>query len=181
MAEQPEQAQHTQQSPGVLDARVFLDANQQWVREFPWGGLDVRPSRQMAILTCMDSRYTAQGVLGVALGEAHVIRNAGGRVTDDAIRSLVLSAHALGTRGCVVIHHTNCGLFNTTNQAIHERIREATGQDASAIDFLPFEDVAESVREDMRLLRANPLLPHGYQVLGFVYDVRAGGLEPVEA
>lgn len=167
-------------TPPVLDPAAFLAANEEWVREFAFGGLDVRPRRRMAILTCMDSRYTAQGVLGVALGDAHVIRNAGGRVTDDAIRSLVLSAHALGTRGCVVIHHTNCGLFNTTNEAIHARIKEATGEDASAIDFLPFADTAESVREDLAALRACPLLPADYEVLGFVYDVTSGRLEAVE-
>lgn len=165
----------------VLDAGVFIAANAEWVRDFSWGGLAVRPSRQMTILTCMDSRYTAQGVLGVALGEAHVIRNAGGRATDDAIRSLVLSAHALGTRGCVLIHHTNCGLHNTTNEAIRKRVTEATGEDASHIDFLPFADVAESVREDVAALRACPLLPVDYQVLGFVYDVTTGQLELIEA
>src|SRR5690606_4007701 len=133
-------------------------------REFQFGGLQVRPRRRMAILTCMDSRYTAQGVLGVHLGDAHVVRNAGGRVTDDVIRSLVLSAHALGTRGCVVIHHTNCGLYNATNEAIWGSIREATGQDASHVDFLPFDDVAGSVREDLALLRASNLLPDDYEV-----------------
>ncbi|MEX1022154.1 MAG: carbonic anhydrase [Dehalococcoidia bacterium] len=164
----------------ALDARVFMEANDRWVREFAWGGLNVRPRRQMSILTCMDSRYTAQGVLGVALGDAHVIRNAGGRVTDDAIRSLVLSAHALGTRGCVVIHHTNCGLYGTTNEAIRAQVHAATGHDASDIDFLPFDDTAESVREDLAALRACPLLPPDYEVLGFVYDVREGSLQPVE-
>ncbi len=170
----------TEDAGGVLDQRAFLEANSEWVREFPFGGLDVRPRRRMAILTCMDSRYTAQGVLGVALGDAHVIRNAGGRVTEDAIRSLVLSAHALGTRGCVVIHHTNCGLYNTTNESLRSRITEATGQDASHIDFLPFADTAESVREDVDALRNCALLPHDYEVLGFVYDVASGRLEPVE-
>ncbi|MEX2446545.1 MAG: carbonic anhydrase, partial [Dehalococcoidia bacterium] len=133
----------------VLDAEAFLARNAEWSRDFAGGGLDVRPRRRMAILTCMDSRYTAQGVLGVALGDAHVIRNAGGRVTDDAVRSLVLSAHALGTRGCVVIHHTRCGLHGTTDEALRARVEEATGEDASGIDFLPFADTAESVREDV--------------------------------
>ena len=164
----------------VLDAQAFLAGNREWMREFQFGGLEVRPRRRMAILTCMDSRYTAQGVLGVHLGDTHVVRNAGGRVTDDAIRSLVLSAHALGTRGCVIIHHTNCGLYNTSNEAIWKRIRVATGQDASYLDFLPFDDVAGSVREDLERLRASTLLPEDYEVLGFVYDVVSGRLEPVE-
>jgi len=171
---------NSKESNPVLDADAFITANAAWVRDFPWGGLGVSPSRHMAILTCMDSRYTAQGVLGVALGEAHVIRNAGGRATDDAIRSLVLSAHALGTRGCVLIHHTNCGLHNKTNEEIRTSVADATGEDASHIDFLPFSDVAESVREDVAVLRACRLLPADYQVIGFVYDVTTGQLELVE-
>ena len=160
----------------LLNAQALIAANEEWVRDFAWGGLSVRPRRRMAILTCMDSRYTAQGVLGVALGDAHVIRNAGGRVTDDAIRSLVLSAHVLGTRGCVVIHHTDCGLHGTTNQALRARVTAATGEDASGIDFLPFADIAESVRDDLVRLRACRLLPAGYELLGFVYDVTTGRL-----
>jgi carbonic anhydrase len=171
---------NTQGSNPVLDAETFVAANAAWVRNFPWGGLDVSPSRHMAILTCMDSRYTAQGVLGVALGEAHVIRNAGGRATDDAIRSLVLSAHALGTHGCVLIHHTDCGLHRKTNDEIRASVTAATGEDASHIDFLPFADVAESVREDVAVLRACRLFPADYQVLGFVYDVTTGQLELIE-
>lgn len=163
----------------IIDVHAILKANEQWKRGFAWGGLDVRPKRRLAILTCMDSRYTAQGVLGVMLGEAHVIRNAGGRVTDDAIRSLVLSAHALGTRGCVVIHHTNCGLYKTTNEVLQARVAEVTGEDVSHIDFLPFEDMDESVRDDMATLRNSPLLPPDYEVAGFVYDVASGSLKPV--
>lgn len=169
----------TQDSGQVLDIERFLEANAEWVGGFSGSTLEVRPRRRMAILTCMDSRYTAQGVLGVALGDAHVIRNAGGRVTDDVIRSLVLSAHALGTRGCVVIHHSNCGLFEATNEGIRQRVREATGEETE-IDFLPFSDLAESVREDMAALRACRLLPRGYEVAGFTYDVRSGRLTLVD-
>jgi len=163
----------------VANTEQFLEANTEWASSFSWGGLDVRPSRKLAILTCMDSRYTAQGVLGVQLGEAHVVRNAGGRVTDDAIRSLVLSADVLGTRACIVIHHTKCGLYRTTNEAIHASIRAATGGDPSHIDFLPFSDLDESVRADVAKLRACDLLPRDYEVVGFVYDVETGVITPV--
>lgn len=173
--------EHADTSGPVLDAEAFVAANEGWVHNFPWGGLGVSPRRQMAILTCMDSRYTAQGVLGVALGEAHVIRNAGGRSTDDAIRSLVLSAHSMGTRGCVVIHHTDCGLHKKSNKDIQASVQAVTGEDASHIDFLPFDDVAESVREDVAVLRSCRLFPPGYQVIGFVYDVTTGHLEVIEA
>ena len=163
----------------ILDLQSFVLANEHWVREFSWAELGVRPRRRMAILTCMDSRYTAQGVLGVALGDAHVVRNAGGRVTEDVIRSLVLSAHALGTRGCVVMHHTNCGLHGISNDELRARVAAVTGEDASRIDFLPFADTVESVREDLRLLRTCGLLPADYELLGFVYDVATGRLQPV--
>ncbi|MGE0230136.1 MAG: beta-class carbonic anhydrase [Dehalococcoidia bacterium] len=163
----------------LFEIGAFLAANRGWASSFAWGGLDVRPKGRMAVLTCMDSRFTAQGILGLELGDAHVIRNAGGRVTDDAVRSLVLSAHALGTRGCVLIHHTKCGLYGNTNEAIHQLVSEATGGDASGIDFLPFADLEESVREDMRQLAACDLLPEGYSVLGFTYDVDTGLLTQI--
>ena len=89
----------------------LLAANASYRDGFDNADLQLRPLRHLAILTCMDSRYTAQGVLGLSLGDAHVIRNAGGRVTEDAIRSLSLSAALLGTRACVIIHHSDCGLF----------------------------------------------------------------------
>ena len=128
----------------------------------------------------MDSRYTAQGILGLQMGDAHVVRNAGGRVTDDVIRSLVLSSDVLGTRTCVVVHHTKCGLYQTTNEDIHARIREATGADASGIDFMPFDDLVESVRTDLSRLRECQFLPEDYRVFGFVYDVDTGVITPVE-
>jgi carbonic anhydrase len=128
----------------------------------------------------MDSRYTAQGVLGLELGDVHVVRNAGGRVTEDVIRSLVLSAVKLGTRGCVLIHHTNCGLFEASNEELRDAVRETAGT-VTGIDFLPFADLDDSVREDVARLRAVPELPRGYEVVGFAYDVDSGRLRLVEA
>jgi carbonic anhydrase len=171
----------TDSSSNRPTADELVAGNQAWARAFAWGGLDVRPRRQLTVLTCMDSRYTAQGIFGLQLGDTHVLRNAGGRVTDDAIRSLVLSAHVLGTQGCLVIHHTRCGLYGATNEGIRARVTEATGADASGIDFLPFDNIEESVRTDMQRLRANPLLPADYLVLGFIYDVETGLVTPVEA
>ena len=158
----------------------LLAHNARYAAEFLAGALRIRPLRQIAILTCMDSRYTAQGVLGLSLGDSHVIRNAGGRASDDAIRSLVLSSTALGTRWCVVIHHTDCGLLGVTNDELQARVEAATGVRPD-IDFLPFEDAAASVMEDVAALRACPYFPPGYEVLGFVYDVTTGLLRPVEA
>lgn len=157
----------------------LLANNARYAEGFGAGALRVRPLRQIAILTCMDSRYTAQGVLGLQLGDSHVIRNAGGRASDDAIRSLVLSSVVLGTRWCVVIHHTDCGLLGTTNDALRDRVEAASGQ-RPEIDFLPFDDVHRSVQEDIETLRGCPYFPPDYEVLGFTYDVTTGLLTPVE-
>ncbi len=158
----------------------LVEANDAYVRGFTAAGLQVRPLEHLAILTCMDSRYTAQGILGYDLGDVHVIRNAGGRVTDDAIRSLVLSASLLGTRGCVLIHHTDCGLCGTSNDELRDAVLETSGV-RPGIDFLPIENLENSVRDDIAALHACPYLPPGYEVAGFTYDVETGRLHPVDA
>ncbi len=159
-------------------AEQFISANRAYASGFTAGALPVRPGRRLAILTCMDSRYTAQGILGVELGDAHVIRNAGGRVTTDVLRSLILSAALLDTRHCVVIHHTDCGLFEKTNEGLRERVAAVAGSSPD-IDFLPFDDVAQSVRDDVGRLLGSEHFPPDYEVLGFVYDVRTGLLERI--
>ncbi len=161
-------------------ARDLLDANAHYAAAFDSSELQVRPLKQLAILTCMDSRYTAQGIMGLALGDAHVIRNAGGRVTEDAVRSLVLSAALLGTRACAVIHHSDCGLFGKSDEELRQRVAETSGARAT-FGFLPFHDLEQSVRDDVHALRACPYFPAGYEVLGFTYDVRTGQLQQVEA
>ena len=160
-------------------ARELLQANARHAAELDASDLQVRPRRVLAILTCMDSRYTAQGVLGLALGDAHVIRNAGGRVTEDVIRSLTLSAALLGTRTCAVIHHSDCGLLGRSNEELRQRVVEAAGA-WPAFSFLPFDDLERSVRDDVWALRECPYLPPDYEVIGFVYDVRIGQLQQIE-
>jgi carbonic anhydrase len=157
----------------------LLHANQAYVEQFDASDLQVRPVRHLAILTCMDSRYTAQGVMGLALGDAHVIRNAGGRVTEDSIRSLVLSAALLDTRACVVIHHSDCGLFGRSDEELRQRVADVAGRRAT-FGFLPFEDLEQSVRDDLHALHASPYFPPDYEIIGFTYDVRTGRLAPVE-
>ena len=157
----------------------LLEANARYRADFDAADLQLRPRRQIAILTCMDSRYTAQGVLGLLLGDAHVIRNAGGRVTEDAIRSLTLSAALLGTRTCIVIHHSDCGLLGRTDEELRQRVADVSGTRAT-FGFLPFTDLEQSVRDDVAALRASPYFPPEYEVLGLTYDVRTGRLEVVE-
>jgi carbonic anhydrase len=155
-------------------------ANEEYARRFDKGNLPMPPARHVAILTCMDARLHPSKFLGLELGDAHIIRNAGGRASDDAIRSLAISQRLLGTNEVVVIHHTDCGMLTFKNEDLVQKIRQDLGADASGWDFLPFSDVAESVREDMRRIRASDLIPKNIPVTGAIYDVRSGRLETVE-
>jgi len=127
----------------------------------------------------MDARIDPLKVLGLADGDAHVIRNAGGLVTDDVLRSLILSYWGLGTREAVVVAHEECGLQMFSNREIHERIAQETGQDATGIDFLAFDDLDGAVRASLRRIRESPFLPDSYGVTGFVYDVGTGAVREV--
>jgi carbonic anhydrase len=131
-----------------------------------------RPARQLVILTCMDVRLDPFRALGLEAGQAHILRNAGGRASADAIRSLVVSAHLLGTREVGVIHHTSCGL-----EGRDEDVAAKTG--VSGIEFLAFADVEESVRQDVDAIRSCGHLPAGFVAWGAVYDVDTGALQVV--
>lgn len=156
----------------------LLRANAEYARTFDRGDLPMPPARRLAIVTCMDARIVPSRAFGLEEGDAHVIRNAGGRARD-ALRSLVISQRLLGTNEIVVIHHTDCGMLTFTNPDLHAKVRQELGADASHIDFLPFSDVEESVREDMALLLSSPLIPASTTIRGFVYDVRSGKLNEV--
>jgi carbonic anhydrase len=132
-----------------------------------------RPSRHLVILACMDARLDLFRALGLEVGDAHVLRNAGGRASPDAIRSLVVSTHLLGTREIGVIHHTNCGLEGMTDEELAAR----TG--VSGMPFLPFADVDESVREDVAAVRGCGGLPEDAVVWGAVYEVNTGEVRVV--
>ena len=126
------------------------------------------------------SRLHVAQALGLALGDAHILRNAGGRVTEDMIRSLVISQQQMGTREIVVLHHTDCGAQTFQNETFQEHLKHELGVDVSGQDFLPFQDVEESVREDMQLLRESPLIPDDVAISGAVYDVDTGSMRVVE-
>jgi carbonic anhydrase len=160
----------------VIDELVA--ANGTFARNFDKGALPMPPKRRVAVVTCMDARILPSRILGFDFGDAHVIRNAGGRA-QEAIRSLVISQQLLGTREVAVIHHTDCGMLTFTNQELREQVRSRLGADASGIDFLPFRDVEESVRDDLTVLLASPLIPDDIPIRGFVYDVRNGRLTEV--
>lgn len=160
----------------------LLDANVRYAAGFTKGDLPMPPGRQVAILVCMDARIDPAKALGLEEGDAHVIRNAGGRA-DEALRSLAISQQLLGTREVVVIHHTDCGMLTFTNDQIREQIDRdlgpTAGAAAAAIDFQPFADVEQSVRDDLAVIRSSPLIPDDIPVSGFVYDVRTGRLHEV--
>jgi carbonic anhydrase len=140
-----------------------------------------RPARKTAILTCMDERLRPEHALGLGVGEAHVIRNAGGRASGDALRSLVISSRLLGTTEFAVIHHTDCGMLTFTNDDLRRRLREETGADASHVDFLPFTDLEQSVRDDVSAILASPFIADSIPVSGYIYDVATGEARQVVA
>lgn len=152
----------------------FMQANQAYVALHGELNLPIKPKTRVAIVTCMDSRLHVAQALGLALGDAHILRNAGGRVTDDMIRSLVISQQQMGTREIVVLHHTDCGAQTFNNEDFQEHLKCELGVDVSGQDFLPFQDVEESVREDIKLLRECPLIPDNVIISGAVYDVDTG-------
>ena len=157
----------------------LVEANEQYARTFDRGDLALPPARHVAILTCMDARILPSRILGLEEGDAHVIRNAGGRARD-ALRSLIISQRLLGTTEIAVIHHTDCGMLTFSNRDLREKVKEDLGSDTGEFDFLPFRDLEESVREDVEFLQATQLLNPDTLIRGFVYDVKTGKLREVK-
>jgi carbonic anhydrase len=172
-----------------------LEANERYVSEFgDRGSLALPPARHFAVLTCMDARLDPAKYAGLAEGDAHVIRNAGGRASDDAIRSLVISYKLLGTREFFVIHHTDCGMLFFTNEVIRGLLANSletaelgadgfhdvgAGPGSRAgefIEWLTIQDAEQSVVDDVSRIRNHPLVPGSIPVYGYIYDVRSGRL-----
>ncbi len=154
-------------------------ANERYAAGFKLGHLPMPPSRKLAVVACMDARLTVEQLLGLKTGEAHIIRNAGGLVTDDALRSLIISSRLLGTRTIYVIEHTDCGMLTFTDDGLRERLEKETGQPAGHLHFHTFTDVESNLRAQLRRIRENPFLPRDLDAHGFVYDVRTGRLKEV--
>src|SRR5262249_42535904 len=151
-------------------------------RTFDRGHLPLPPARKLTVLTCMDARIVPSKALGLKEGDAHVIRNAGGRA-HDAPRSIIISQRLLGTRQLAIIAHTDGGMPTLTNRDLREKVKEDLGQDTGEFDFLPFADLEDSIRQDIEFLEATQLLNPDTLIRGFLYDVRTGRLRevPVEA
>ena len=156
----------------------LLVANRGYADGFGSGGLAMPPARHVAIVTCMDARVHPEQALGIALGDAHVIRNAGGRA-EDAIRSLVISQRLLGTTEIVVMHHTDCGMLTFSNADLAAKIKGDLGVDTGDRDFLPFTDLEQSVRDDLATLRNSELVPDDIPITGLIYDVNTGVVSEV--
>jgi carbonic anhydrase len=158
-----------------------LQANEIYARTHELRRLTPRPARKLAVLTCMDTRLSIR-TLGLKTGDAHVIRNAGGIVTEDSLRSLVVSHYLLGTEEFMVINHTDCGLMQTTEQDLRTRVQNHAGTAAvSPAFFYAFANIEENVRHQLQKLRTHPWVPKEVAVRGFVYDVSSGRLREITA
>jgi carbonic anhydrase len=162
----------------TIDA--LIENNQAFAAGLAERHLDVEPQRRLAIVTCMDSRLDVFAALGLGDGEAHILRNAGGVITDDVIRSLAISQRRLGTREVMLIHHTDCGMQKITDDGFRAELQESTGI-APSFAIESFGDVDEDVRQSIRRVRSSPFLLYRDIVRGFVYDVDSHRLREVEA
>jgi carbonic anhydrase len=156
----------------------YLANNERYAEEFS-GPLPMPPAKSVAVVACMDARLNVYAILGLGDGEAHVIRNAGGVITDDEIRSLAISQRLLGTREVILIHHTDCGMLTFTDDGFKASIQEETGiKPEWAAEA--FSDLDADVRQSIARIKVNPFVPHTDQVRGFVFDVATGRLREVK-
>ena len=151
---------------------------ERYAQEFDKGELPMPPAKRVAVLACMDARLNPFALLGLAEGDAHVIRNAGGVVTDDEIRSLAISKRLLGTEEIILIHHTDCGMLTFKDDDFRRQLQEDTGVEPEW-DAHAFDDVEQDVRRSIELIKSSPFVPKKESVRGFVYDVKTGRLDEV--
>jgi carbonic anhydrase len=156
----------------------LLQRNEAYAREFSTGSLAMPPARNVAVVACMDARLNVYGLLGLKEGEAHVIRNAGGVVTDDVIRSLLISQRLLGTQEIMLIHHTDCGMLTFSDDEVKGAVQADTGlKPPFALEA--FGDLETDVRQSIARIKASPFVPNKTSVRGFVFDVATGRLNEV--
>jgi carbonic anhydrase len=156
----------------------LLKNNEAYARSFDKGDLPMPPGKHIAVVTCMDARLSPYVMLGLKEGDAHVIRNAGGVITDDEIRSLVISQRLLGTREIMVIQHTDCGMLTFSDDELKQQIHEEVGMKPH-FAMESFSDLDENVRQSIARIRSSPFIPHKESVRGFIYEVETGHLREV--
>ena len=157
----------------------LLQNAEAYAKSFDKGRLPMPPATKVAVLACMDARLNVYGILGLSEGDAHVIRNAGGVVTDDAVRSILISQRLLGTEEVILIHHTDCGMLTFKDDDVKAQIERDTGI-RPPFSLEAFPDPDEDVRQSIARLRANPFIPKKDHIRGFVYEVETGRLRPVQ-
>jgi carbonic anhydrase len=156
----------------------LLENARSYAKDFDGGGRPMPPGRKVAVLSCMDARVIPSRILGLSEGDAHIIKNAGGVVTDDAIRSLAISQNLLGTEEIVLIHHTDCGMLTFTDDELADKLEQQTGQ-RPEWKAESFSDVEEDVRDSIRRIAESPFIPRKDSIRGFVFDVETGELREV--
>jgi carbonic anhydrase len=156
----------------------LLRNNTRFAEAFDQGDLPLPPARKIAIVACMDARLNPYPILGLELGDAHVIRNAGGVITDDEIRSLAISQHLLGTEEIMLIHHTDCGMLTFSDQDFADRLEGETGQ-RPTWEARSFGDLDQDVRDSIQRIKDSPFVPRKDSIRGFVYEVETGRLREV--
>ncbi len=163
----------------MVELDNLLRANEKFAKTFRYGKLSMPPARKLAILACMDARLTVEDFLGLETGDAHIIRNAGGIATDDAIRSLIISHELLGTNEFLVVNHTDCGMLTFKDEDLRRKLKEKYKSDAGKINFYSFGDLSDNVKEQVKKIRTTPFFPKEIPVHGFVYHVENGSLEKI--
>jgi carbonic anhydrase len=158
----------------------LLEANERYRTKFHDSGMAGVAAKGLAVVTCIDSRIDPLAMLGLHAGDAKIIRNAGARVTDDALRSLILATNLLGVTRVCVVAHTECAMVGSTDEELRDRIGAARGADASGWDFLATNDQLATLRADIERIRTCPLLPADIEVGGFIFDVHSGALVPAD-
>ena len=156
----------------------LLQNNAAYDESFEKGGLPLPPARGVAVVACMDARLDVHKILGLEEGDAHVIRNAGGVITDDEVRSLTISQRLLGTREVILIHHTDCGMLTFSDDELKAQIHEEVGMKPH-FSMESFSDLEEDVRQSVARIQASPFIPHKQSVRGFIYEVETGRLREV--
>ena len=157
-----------------------IKANESYAQNFTLGDLPMPPGRKLAVVACMDARVTVEEVLGLKTGDAHIIRNAGGIVTEDTVRSLIISHHLLGTQEFLLIHHTDCGMLTFKDEELRAKLQQQTGTATVApVHFHAFSDLEEDVRQQIQKLKSHPWIPEHIPVRGFIFDVKTGRLHEV--
>ena len=156
----------------------LLQNNATYAQSFDKGDLQLPPARGVAVVACMDARLDVHKILGLKEGDAHVIRNAGGVITDDEVRSLTISQRLLGTREVILIHHTDCGMLTFSDDELKAQIHEEVGMKPH-FSMESFSDLEEDVRQSVARIQASPFIPHKESVRGFIYEVETGRLREV--